>query len=99
MMNNYIIAPSSAYYAEALGCNDALSGIMVGAAPLFAMSSSVVYSYWTNYNYKHPMLFAATLQIIGNLLYASAFSYKSIRMCLIGRAITGLGAPRVINRR
>ncbi|KAK1740217.1 MFS transporter [Skeletonema marinoi] len=99
MMNNYIIAPSSAYYAEALGCNDALSGIMVGAAPLFAMSSSVVYSYWTNYNYKHPMLFAATLQIIGNLLYASAFSYKSIRMCLIGRAVTGLGAPRVINRR
>lgn len=99
MMNNYIISPSSAYYVEALGCNDALSGIMVGAAPLFAMSSSIVYSYWTNYNYKHPILFAATLQIIGNLLYASAYSYKSIQMCLIGRAITGLGAPRVINRR
>ncbi|KAL7438018.1 hypothetical protein ACHAXM_005940 [Skeletonema potamos] len=99
MMNNYIISPSSAYYAEALGCNDALSGIMVGAAPLFAMSSSIVYSYWTNYTYKHSILFAATLQIIGNLLYASAYSYKSIQMCLIGRAITGLGAPRVINRR
>lgn len=30
-MNNYIIEPSSAYYAEALGSSDALSGIMVGA--------------------------------------------------------------------
>lgn len=99
MVNSYIIAPSSAYYAEALGCNDALSGIMVGATPLFAMSSSIIYSYWTNSNYKHPMLFAATLQIIGNLLYASAYSYKSMGMCLIGRAITGLGATKVINRR
>lgn len=30
MMNNYIIEPSSAYYANALGSSDALSGIMMG---------------------------------------------------------------------
>jgi len=52
MMNNYIIEPSSAYYAEALGSSDALSGIMVGAAPWFAIASAIVYSYWTNHNYK-----------------------------------------------
>jgi len=99
MMNNYIIEPSSAYYAEALGSSDALSGIMVGAAPWFAIASAIVYSYWTNHNYKQPILLAGILQFIGNLMYSSAYSYKSIEMCLIGRAITGLGAPRVINRR
>ena len=99
MMNNYIIEPSSAYYAEALGSSDALSGLMIGAAPWFALTSSVAYSYWTNYNYKQPILFAGMLQFVGNLMYANAYGYGSVRLCLLGRAITGLGAPRIINRR
>jgi hypothetical protein len=99
MMNNYIIEPSSAYYAEALGSSDALSGIMIGMAPWFAIISSIAYSYWTNYNYKQPILFAGVLQFVGNLMYANAYGYQSIELCLIGRAVTGLGAPRVINRR
>jgi hypothetical protein len=37
--------------------------------------------------------------IIGNLLYSNAYPYLSMDTCLIGRAICGLGAPRVINRR
>jgi Major Facilitator Superfamily len=99
MMNNYIIEPSSAYYANALGSSDALSGIMIGAAPWFAMLSAVGYSYWTNYNYKCPIIFAGCLQMIGNFLYANAYSYSSMSMCLFGRVLTGLGAPRIINRR
>jgi len=99
MMNNYIIEPSSAYYAEALGSSDALSGMMIGMAPWFALISSIAYSYWTNYNYKHPILFAGVLQFVGNLMYANAYGYKSVELCLLGRAITGLGAPRIINRR
>ena len=47
MMNNYIIEPSFAYYAGALGSSDALSGLMIGMAPWFALSSSVGYSCWT----------------------------------------------------
>ena len=99
MMNNYIIEPSSAYYANALGSSDALSGIMIGAAPWFAMLSAVGYSYWTNYNYKCPIIFAGCLQMIGNFMYANAYSYGSMSMCLFGRCLTGLGAPRIINRR
>jgi len=99
MMNNYIIEPSSAYYANALGSSDALSGIMIGAAPWFAMLSAVGYSYWTNYNYKCPIIFAGCLQLLGNFIYASAYSYGSMSMCLFGRCLTGLGAPRIINRR
>jgi len=99
MMNNYIIEPSSAYYANALGSSDALSGIMVGAAPWFALLSSIMYSMWTNRSYKQPMVFATFLMVIGNTLYASAYSFKSMELCLLGRAISGVGAPRIINRR
>jgi len=99
MMNNYIIEPSSAYYANALGSSDALSGLLIGGAPLFALVSAVAYSYWTNYSYKAPIVFAGTLMVAGNLMYANAYSYTSMELCLLGRAVTGLGAPRVINRR
>lgn len=99
MMNNYIIEPSSAYYANALGTSDALSGIMIGGAAWFALISSILYSYWTNHSYKSPILFSALLQMAGNLMYATAFSFNSMSLCLMGRALTGLGAPRVINRR
>lgn len=99
MMNSYIVEPSSAYYANALGSSDALSGIMIGAAPWFAFFSAVGYSYWTNVSYKRPIIFAGVLMVIGNLLYANAYGFKSMSMCLLGRSMTGLGAPRVINRR
>jgi hypothetical protein len=99
MMNNYIIEPSSAYYANALGSSDAMSGIMMGMAPWFALLSAVGYSVWTNTSYKQPILFAGTLMVIGNTLYGAAYSYESMTMCLVGRAISGFGAPRIINRR
>jgi len=99
MMNNYIIEPSSAYYANALGSSDAMSGLMIGAAPWFALVSAIGYSIWTNYSYKQPMMFAMSLMIVGNWIYANAYTYKSMELCLIGRALQGLGAPRIINRR
>lgn len=99
MMNTYIIEPSSAYYANALGSSDAMSGIMMGMAPWFALMSAVGYSLWTNTSYKQPILFAGTLMMIGNTLYGAAYSYESMTMCLVGRAISGFGAPRIINRR
>ena len=99
MLNNYIIEPSAAYYAEALGSSDSMSGLMIGLSPVFAMLSAVGYSIWTNYNYKSPILFACVLTFVGNLLYACALSFNSMAICLAGRALTGLGATRVINRR
>jgi hypothetical protein len=48
---------------------------------------------------KDTHLFAGTLMMVGNLIYATAYFYKSMELCLLGRAITGLGAPRIINRR
>jgi len=99
MMGHYIIEPSSAYYAEALGFDDSMAGLMMGLSPTFAIVSAVGYSIWTNHNYKTPILFACSLAFVGNLLYACALSYQSMTICLVGRALTGLGATKVINRR
>jgi hypothetical protein len=43
---NNIIEPSCAYYANALGSSNALSGLMIGLAPWFAIISAVSYSVW-----------------------------------------------------
>jgi len=99
MMGGYIVEPSSAYYVNALGSSDALAGMVIGAMPWAALFSAVVYSFWTNHSYKQPIICASIMSIIGHLLYASAFKYNSIIMCLSGRVIVGLGAPRIINRR
>eukprot|EP00550_Attheya_septentrionalis_P012029 CAMPEP_0198306292 /NCGR_PEP_ID=MMETSP1449-20131203/58340_1 /TAXON_ID=420275 /ORGANISM="Attheya septentrionalis, Strain CCMP2084" /LENGTH=869 /DNA_ID=CAMNT_0044008843 /DNA_START=120 /DNA_END=2729 /DNA_ORIENTATION=- len=98
-MNSYIVEPSSAYYVNALGAPDALAGILVGAMPAAALLSAVGYSVWSTYTFRQPILFAGTLMFVGNILYASAYAHQSISMCLIGRMLTGLGGPKVINRR
>lgn len=99
MMNSYIIEPSSAYYANALGQSDALGGILIGAMPMANIGAAVVYSIWTNHSYRQPMFFAGVLIVVGNVLYSTAYNYRSVWMCILGRAITGLGGPRLINRR
>lgn len=99
MMNNYIVEPSSAYYVNELGASDAVSGILIGAMPWANISAAIGYSEWTNKSYRQPLLFAGVLMFIGNIMYSCAYNYKSIWMCVLGRAITGLGGPRLINRR
>lgn len=99
MMNNYIVEPSSAYYANELGQSDALSGLLIGAMPMANIGAAVGYSVWTNYSYRQPLFFAGVLILLGNIMYSFAYNYKSVTMCILGRAITGLGGPRLINRR
>ena len=99
MMNYYIVEPSSTRYANALGMGDAMSGLIIGAMPWAAMMSAVMYSIWSNYNYRQPLLASGFLLVAGNILYASAYRRNSITMALCGRFLTGLGGPRSMNRR
>ena len=99
MMNYYIVEPSSTRYANALGKDDAMSGLIIGAMPWAAMISAVMYSVWTNRVYKAPLITSGILLITGNFLYATAYRYESIAMALCGRFLTGLGGPRSMNRR
>jgi hypothetical protein len=99
MMNYYIVMPSSIQYANALGAEDAMSGLIIGATPTAAIISAIVFSIWSNRTYRAPLLTSGVLLIVGNILYASAYRSQSIAMVLCGRFLTGLGGPRSMNRR
>ena len=98
-MNYYIVEPSSTKYVNALGCNDAMSGFLIGMMPLAALISAIAYSIWTNKSFRSPLLVSSMLLVAGNLVYSSAYKHGSIWFALAGRFMTGLGAPKCIIRR
>lgn len=99
-MTNYFIAgPTSVRYVNALGGHAAFASLLIGATPWAVTISTFFFSIWTNYSFKKPLFCSVILLCTGNLLYASALKYESIEMVMAGRLVTGLGSPRVINRR
>lgn len=99
MASYYIVAPSSATYAEKLGSPPVLSGIIIGMTPIAALVSTVLYSWWTSYSYKAALIFASACSVLGNLLYAAGLPYNSLTMVFVGRLLNGFGSARSINRR
>lgn len=98
-MNYYIVEPSSPFYVNRLGAQDAMAGALIGMMPLGALVSSIPYSYWTNRSFRYPFLASCFCMLIGNLLYALADSYHNISYAMAGRFLAGLGAPKCIVRR
>lgn len=99
MMNYYIVSPTSGKYAQDLGSSAALSGLIIGLTPAAALVSAVGYSYWANFGYREPLLFASGCCWLGNALYVLAWPFDSMTLVLVGRLVNGLGAARAINRR
>jgi MFS family permease len=99
MTNYYIVAPSSASYAQKLGSDASISGIIIGMTPVAALVSTVLYSWWTSYSYKSALVFASTCSLLGNLMYAMGLPCDSLTYVLVGRLLNGFGSARSINRR
>jgi predicted MFS family arabinose efflux permease len=99
MTNYYIVAPTSGSYAQKLGGNVALAGIIIGMTPVAALVSTVLYSWWTSYSYKSALIFASTCSLLGNLMYAMGLPCNSLTYVLVGRLLNGFGSARSINRR
>jgi hypothetical protein len=99
MANYLIVVPTVVTYSQKLGANPALSSAIVGMTPFATIFSTIVYSWWTSYSYRIPLLVAASLNVIGNLVYAMGYPCNSMSLVLIGRLMSGLGSCRPINRR
>jgi len=99
MMNHYIIEPSSTQYVHELGGRDALSGLLIGMTPWAGLISAFVYSFWSNKNFRQPLICSGVCLTLGSLLYANALKFESIGMAMAGRFMTGLGAPCGLNVR
>ena len=98
-MNQYVVAPTSGQYSDQLGMSPSLSGLIIGLSPFAALLSALVFSVWTNYSFKQPLIVCLFLLGTGNLLYALALQFNSPKLIFLGRLLTGLGVPRGIARR
>lgn len=72
---------------------------IMGAADLAAGVSAVAVSSWTNTSYKKPLLSGALASVVGNALFCTSYSLRSLPLLLAARVMTGLGSARAANRR
>jgi Sugar (and other) transporter len=86
-------------YVNRLGAKDAMSGTLIGMMPLAAFLSSIPYSMWTNRSFRHPFIISCCMLVVGNLMYSIADLYGHVWVALLGRFVSGLGAPKCIIRR
>jgi MFS family permease len=99
MANYLIVVPTVVEYSNKLGADPALSSFIVGMTPFATIFSTILYSWWTSYSYRVPLMFSVTLNIIGNITYAMGYPCNSMILVLLGRLMQGLGSCRPINRR
>ena len=99
MTNYYVFAPTANLYTEALGFSKSMSGVMMAMAPISAGIFGFLFSWWSNYSFKKPLVFGLIMILIGNLCYAAAYELDSLWMLMAGRFLFGIGGARAVNRR
>jgi predicted MFS family arabinose efflux permease len=48
-----------------------------------------VYSWWSNFSYKSPLLLSSLILMTGNFMYALALYFNSVWLLLLGRFLCG----------
>eukprot|EP00126_Sphaerothecum_destruens_P002497 Sdes_comp15928_c0_seq1m5065 len=99
MTNYYIVVPTTAAYAKRLHTRESFGSLILGVCAVASLLSAVVFSWWTNFAYRTPMIFSSFAIAVGNILYALADYYGSMYIVLLSRVVIGLGASRGLNRR
>ena len=98
-VNYYIIAPTANHYAMQLGTDGAFGSTLIGASSFAAIFAAFLYSFWyTRSSFRSALLFSSVGGLLGNVLYATAISYKSMKMALVGRILCGFASAEVANR-
>lgn len=64
-INAYITVPTTNAYAEQVGVDAAYSGVIIGMSPIAQIFSALVFSYWSNFAFKSPLLVSCILQLLG----------------------------------
>jgi len=88
-VNYYIVVPTSNEYAKMLDAPGSLCGVIIGSMPLAALVSAFVYSWWSNFSYKSPILYSSLILMAGNLMYALALYFNSVWLLVLGRFLCG----------
>jgi hypothetical protein len=98
-LNARIVFPTNSKYISSIGASAFLTGIVIAATHFSAIGATFVYSSWTNYSYRKPLLFSICLYFLGNICYAYAGYFETIYLMILGKFLMGCGSARVVNRR
>eukprot|EP01135_Chromosphaera_perkinsii_P001929 Nk52_evm78s212 gene=Nk52_evmTU78s212 len=97
---NYFVTLSSiSKYSERLDASPSFGGILLGVQTAGNIIVTLVYSWWTKYSFRQPILFASVCAIIGNCMYATAVNVDNIYFLLASRLIVGLNNIGVVSRK
>lgn len=91
--------PTCQEYFRSIGRPIELGFIVLSATPLAMLISTIIFSRYTLFAYKIPMIITVLCHIVGTFLYGFANHYESFTMMFIGRFILGMGCGRIINRK
>ena len=89
MVNTYIVVPTADKYAQSLGAAPTLCGVIIGSMAVAQLVSSVYFSAWSNTSYNYPLIFSSVVLLLGNLLYAIAYDFRSLSLLILGRILCG----------
>lgn len=96
----YVVAPGCGSYATLMGGDESLAGLIIGMNSVAALISTLIYSHWTSWSYRGPLICATCCQILGDIIYALALPLGgSLKLVMLGRFISGFGSARALNRR
>ena len=96
----YVVAPGCGSYAKLMGGDESLAGLIIGMNSVAALISTLVYSWWTSWSYRGPLICAICCQIAGDIVYALALPIGgSLKLVMLGRLLSGFGSARALNRR
>lgn len=90
-MTFFIIVPTSAAYANALGASTWFSGLTIGISTLIAGMFLVPFSKRYSRVYRMPILFSSVCILVGEIVYALAGAANTAWLMFAGRVILGAG--------
>lgn len=97
--NFYLLSVAAKEYLSYLDMPESFSGFLTALNWGMAIVCGLLYSWWSNYQFKIPTAFCAFIAAVGNLIYFMAWDMNAVTLLFIGRFLIGVGGPRVLNRR
>lgn len=98
IVSMYAPLSTAGQYAHSLGASEALFGIIIGGTPFAGFFSAILWAYLASFRIKEPLAASSLICLLGNVIYASAASFDSIVIAVLGRFMVGIGGARAINR-
>ena len=99
MLTYYGITPTTYDYNLIMGIPKPYFGLVSAFTPAVASLACFIYNVFTTVHYKGSYLISIGCLMSGTFLYSLAFTFRSLALLFIGRALFGYGGGRILTRK